>query len=376
MNALAHPDPRLSEKLNALSLTSAPSGSRPRVRRGGWALPVLGILALVAMGVAAVPILSGVRLDTVLDTSDWSAIGASPSDASGSSRATRTAPTDPAATGTPVPPPPPAASVVTGSGHVVALAEARVHPRRGGAIAWLAADVGTVVTAGQVLLRLDDPETSFAQQAAELARDRARLVLAARRLDQDEAQTAARRLAGLARSGAVNAQMAIDADSAASRAANLVDQAAQNVAEAGLALDRARQAVSELTITAPIAGIVTARSARLGETVLAQVDARGDAPLFTITDPDRLGIDVDIAETAIAAMRPALRGEAVLDGYPDHPFAVEIVRIAPVASAERGTVALRLSPLAPPPGIRPAMAVRVRIETDAAVNAAATSQGH
>ncbi|MBB3998381.1 efflux RND transporter periplasmic adaptor subunit [Aureimonas pseudogalii] len=371
MNAHAHPDPRLSEKLSALSLTPAPAGSRPPKHRGGRTLSILCIVALT-VAAAAVPILSGVRLDAVLDSLGSRADEASRPGALASDEATKATDTKATATRTPTPPPP-AVPAVTGSGHVVALAEAMVHPRRGGTIVALDADVGDRVRAGQVLLRLDDPETVFARQAAELAQDRARLVLAARRFDRDEADASARRMAGLARSGAVNAQTAIDTDGAARRAANLVDQGAQDLAGADLALERARQAVSDLTITAPIAGVVTARSARLGEAILAQIDARGDAPLFTITDPDRLGIDVDIAETAVAALRPGLRGEAVLDGYPDQPFAVEVARIAPVASAERGTVSLRLTPLSPPPGIRPAMAVRVRIETDVAT---ATSQGH
>jgi multidrug efflux pump subunit AcrA (membrane-fusion protein) len=72
-------------------------------------------------------------------------------------------------------------------------------------------------------------------------------------------------------------------------------------------------------------------------------------------------IDADVAETNIAALRPGLRGEAVLDGFPDRPFAVEVLRLAPVASVEKGTISLRLSFIDPPQGIRPNMAARIRI---------------
>ena len=72
-------------------------------------------------------------------------------------------------------------------------------------------------------------------------------------------------------------------------------------------------------------------------------------------------IDADVAETNIALMRPGLRGEAVLDGFPDRPFAVEVSRIAPMPSREKGTVTLRLSLSSPPSDMRPAMAARIRI---------------
>ena len=366
MNTHTHPDPALSEKLAALSLAPGAPKSPSARRRGGRVLLGLSCVALVAGGVALLPALVGEKFDDV------------PADPVGSaaSRDAQGAPEPQAPIAGAIAPMPAPASIVTGSGHVIALEQASVHARRGGTIVALHADIGTVVEAGQTLLRLDDPETSFALQAAELAEGRARLTLAASTIDRDEADALADRMKLLAGRGAATAQAAIDAELAAKRAAIAVDQGAQALAEAELSVRRARQGVSELTITAPIAGVVTARSVRLGETILAQIDTRGEAPLFTIVDSKRLAIDVDIAETAIAAMRPGLRGEAVLDGYPDRPFAVEVTRIAPVASSERGTVSVRLSPLTPPHGIRPAMAARVSLTTDTTAAVATIAQGH
>ncbi|KQT65838.1 hypothetical protein ASG54_03285 [Aureimonas sp. Leaf460] len=260
---------------------------------------------------------------------------------------------------------------VAGSGHVVALTQVAVQSRRGGTIVELVADVGDAVTVGQMLLRLDAPDLRFALRATELARRRAELALAARRLDAADAEALGRRMAALAESGTVNGQSARDAGTAAERSANFVDQAAESLAEAELAVSKARQAIDELTIRAPIAGVVSVRAANLGEMILAQVDARDDALLFTITDPARLAVDIDIAETNVAAVQPGLKGEAILDAYPDRPFAVMVQRVAPVASAERGTLALRLAILDPPVGIRPAMAVRVSLFLDAPTAAGA-----
>ena len=86
--------------------------------------------------------------------------------------------------------------------------------------------------------------------------------------------------------------------------------------------------------------------------------------MLTITNTKSLAIDADVAETTIAALKPGLRGQAVLDGFPDRPFVVTLVRLAPVASAEKGTVTLRLSLDDPPDGILPNMAARIRIALD------------
>ena len=350
MNAHAHPDPDLSATLASLSLAT-PFAAPPPPRRLGGSLPLLVVVFALLAGGAAYAFLP-LRFFGE-DAGRSNAVTASVPAADTQTQA-GIAPASPLAT---------MSRAVTGSGHVIALAEVSVHARRGGTVAELGADIGTRVSSGQVLLRLDDPDLRFALNAAELARDRARLELKARHFDVKEAEAAARRTRTLSAKGALGEQAARDAGAAAERAANRAAQAKGDLAEAELAVSRAVQALEDLTVRAPISGVVTARDARLGEAILAQADARGDVALFTITDPDRLALDVDIAETALGDVAVGQRGEAVLDAYPDRPFAVTVTRIAPVASAERGTIALRLAIPDPPPGMRPAMAARVTLQT-------------
>lgn len=374
MNSHAHPDPHLSETLASLTLGARPPKGR-RARRGRRTLAALA-LVIAAGGallwhVSPPDIVTAVgtfadRLGAPLRTlrpvpRDFPAEAATSAQAVAPGATARTsglasatayaAPSDPIAS---VP-------IITGSGHVVALAEAAVHARRGGTIEALPVDVGDPVKAGDVLARLDDPDLRFALDAAIVARDRARLVLAARRLDADEARDKARRMSELGARGVVSGQTSRDAGTAAARSTNLIDQATEELASADLAVAKAREAVADLVLRAPIDGVVSARTARLDEAILSQADARDEAPLFVVTDPHRLALDVDIAETALAAVRLGARGTAVLDAFPDRSFAVAVERIAPVASAERGTVALRLAILEAPAGIRPAMAARITL---------------
>ena len=154
---------------------------------------------------------------------------------------------------------------------------------------------------------------------------------------------------------------------------NSVAQAKHDLVKADLDIQKAREHVRELTILAPIAGTVTRLNARVGDSVLARADsARENDSLLTITDTTNMVIDADVAEANIALMRRGLRGEAVLDSFPDQPFKIEVKRIAPTISMEKGTVAVRLTLFSPPIGIRPNMAARISIAVPK--NAVATNQ--
>ncbi len=64
----------------------------------------------------------------------------------------------------------------------------------------------------------------------------------------------------------------------------------------------------------------------MGDTVLARADSvLENQSLLTITDTKTMVIDADVAETNIAALRPGLRGEVVLDAFPDQPFEVQVM---------------------------------------------------
>ncbi|WP_158589890.1 efflux RND transporter periplasmic adaptor subunit [Gemmobacter lutimaris] len=263
-----------------------------------------------------------------------------------------------------MPAPGPVRQEITGSGYVVAPNETTVFSRTEGRIIAVPVQTGDRVAAGQVLITLADAAAGFGLEQAQAGRTAAELALAAREIELKQAEAALARQTALAASQAVARAQVDEARSRRDLAANAVLMARQAVDEAALAVRIAAERVADLTIRAPIAGTVTRLNAHVGDTVLARAEGvRAGDSLATITDTTRMVIDADVAETGIAGLRPGLRGEATLDGYPDQPFKVEILRIAPVISAEKGTVSLRMSLTGPPAGIRPAMAARLRIFT-------------
>ncbi|MGR9296186.1 efflux RND transporter periplasmic adaptor subunit [Rhizobium leguminosarum] len=369
MNTTSEHDRDLAAKLRSLSIEPAAFKTEPpepRVRRRVIPRAMLALAATASL--AVVPFYRSEPLDRIetmlagfansdprISVRDAEA----PAEGGAAAERGRALPADEAAS--------PALPIreVTGSGYVVAPDIATVFSKYEGRIIAVEVEAGGRVAAGQVLLRLDDAGARFALQGAEIARQSAGLALAAKTIELAQARSSLTRAVRLARRDAMSAQTLEEAKTAFDTAENAALQARQDVAKADLDIDRAREQVEALAVRAPISGTVTRLDAHVGDTVLSREDSvRENESLLAIADMTNMVIDADVAEANIALMRPGLRGEAVLDGFPDQPFAVEVSKIAPMISREKGTVMLRLSPSSPPPDMRPAMAARIRLVVD------------
>lgn len=251
---------------------------------------------------------------------------------------------------------------ITGSGYVVAPRSTTVFSKYEGKITRIDVDVGTLVHAGQTLVILEDTSASIALEQANAAKISTDLTLTAREIALAQATASLHRIDTLAQRGATSKSQFEQAETAWKSALNQVEQSRQDVVKASLAIRFVQEHVDELAVRAPFTATVVQLNAHVGDTVLDRADSvRESQSLLTLTDTTGMVIDADVAETNASVLEPGLHGEAVLDGFPDQPFNVQVQRIAPIASAEKGTVGLRLSLINPPVGIRPNMAARVRI---------------
>ncbi len=352
-------DRKLAQTLKSLSFEPAPHNAKPRnrpIRR----LIFPGCLSALALAAIGGIVVSQTETTRTIQTT-VSALS-NPSDSISSTKEVgahqdaeseeRNTPRNPT----------PAARELSGSGFVVAPRVTTVFSKYEGRITKIPVDTGDRVEKNQVLAILEDAGARFALDQAKAGKTAAELVLAARTIDLSQARASLHRTQTLAARDATSDQTLEEARTLADRNLNALAQARHDLARADLAIRIAEEPVAELTVRAPFAGTVTRLDAHVGDTVLARVDSvREGQSLMTITDTASMVIDADVAETRIAFLRPGLRGEAILDGFPDQPFTVTILRLAPVITAEKGTVAMRLSITAPPSGIRPNMAARIRI---------------
>ena len=259
-----------------------------------------------------------------------------------------------------------------------------------GTVTRIEVEEGDRVSAGQILIALQDAElqASVAEARARLAAAEAALgrvasvdlpsaaavrdaaELEARQLLRDaertrvlyEAGAVSRQELEVAERLAETAQLRLDG--ARISAGSVADGGAdRRAAEAGVA--QARQALDgalarlELTrVRAPAAGTVLVRDVEPGDAVQpgrVLIEVALDGPTELLVFPD---------ERSVARLREGQAAVVSTDAFPDRRFAATVARIAPVVDPQQGTIEVRLAVPDPPPYLLPDMTVSVNVELD------------
>lgn len=277
---------------------------------------------------------------------------------------------------------------VVSSGRVLAPAEVNLGGLLSGVVSAVHAREGDHVTAGQVLVELDDEELQ-----ALVAQARAGVLLASSRVGQVRGVTArvagesvrqaranlrvaqvgltrqrvlygsgaaaaveleaAQRSFDVARSQVQSAEYTAAASSAGGGDSR-VAVAGRVQAEAALRVAESR--LSQTQILAPADGVIMRRAVEPGDVVaptrvLMVLLQRGVTEISATPDERNLA-DLRIGQGAVVSA----------EAFPDRIFHAEVVYLAPTIDALRGTVEVKLRVDAPPAYLRPAMTVSVEVE--------------
>lgn len=250
-----------------------------------------------------------------------------------------------------------------------------------GRIQKLLAREGDAVTMGQVLVQLDDSqiqarvkqareavaaweaqlqaartalsvlrkEVPLAVEAAEAGVTHARAVVAKAEATEHQTHRDAMRFRELAANGTVDKHRSEQADLAWTVACNELESARTALTQSQKQLDQAKlgwdrikakeddigalepqreqaraalaeaeSVLSDLTIVAPMSGIIMTRVRDVGEVVVA------GSPLFDLVDLDQLYLKVYVPETQIGKLRLGLPARIYVDAFPDQPFAATV----------------------------------------------------
>ncbi|MCK4450204.1 MAG: efflux RND transporter periplasmic adaptor subunit, partial [Anaerolineae bacterium] len=80
--------------------------------------------------------------------------------------------------------------------------------------------------------------------------------------------------------------------------------------------------IAQLTLTAPMDGVVTIRSGQAGETAIA------GAPLLTIANLDEVTLVIYVPENRVGQVRVGQEVEVRVDSFPEHVFVGHVANIA------------------------------------------------
>jgi HlyD family secretion protein len=181
-----------------------------------------------------------------------------------------------------------------------------------------------------------DPSDIATAQAAVTAAEQS---LTAAQLAQDEL------LRGPTAADIANAQGAVDSAQASLTAAiavrnDLLDGAdqedidlqTQQVRLAELAVEKARQAVEDATLTAPFAGSAAAVNVHVGDVITP------NAPAITILSPTALRVKLTLGETDLPSVRVGQVGLIIFDAIQDVAYPLKVTSIGLAPETEQGVV--------------------------------------
>ncbi len=253
-------------------------------------------------------------------------------------------------------------AVLNASGYVVARRLATVSSKVTGRIIEVLFEEGASVKEGQLLARLDpataQAENLVATRSLEAARRNLREIEV--RLADAERTLARNRTLVQQRLIAQSVLDTSEADVAALRARLDASRAEVGVAEGQVGLSR--QALDDLEIRAPFAGVVISKDAQPGETV-SPISAGGGftrTGIATIVDMDSREVEVDVNEAYINRVHDDQKVEAILDAYPDWVIPGHVIGIVPTADRQKATVRVRIAFERLDPRILPDMGIKVR----------------
>jgi RND family efflux transporter MFP subunit len=197
------------------------------------------------------------------------------------------------------------------SGELKAEREATVRAEVGGAILQVFPREGEAVAVGTLLAKIDGKTLTDAYASAQSAQ---------RSADQtaEWAQKEAARIESLVKGGALAERDAEVARNAATQAKAAADDARARVTSV-------RKSLDDLTVRAPIAGIVSKRHVDTGDVV-----APG-GELYTIIDPTSMRLEASVPSEQIGAVRVGAPVSFTVRGYPNERFEGRIERVSPTA---------------------------------------------
>jgi len=207
---------------------------------------------------------------------------------------------------------------------------ARVVPRLGGQVTELLVEEGDPVEAGQVLARLDAERLRL-----QLAQAEANM----RRLEQD-----------FDRNREMHERDMISTETFDRLKFEFEAQAAQ--------YELAQLELSYTAIRAPISGVISLRSLRVGNQV------NTSDPVFEITALDPLQAVLDVPERELSRLKPGQPAVLHADALPGREFYGEVARISPVIDPDSGTFRVTVELSGEQEQLRPGMFGRFSIIYD------------
>ena len=202
----------------------------------------------------------------------------------------------------------------------------RIYPAFAGRVTNIAADVGHAVQPGSVLARLASPDFGVAQ--ADTAKARIDVALAQKTMARQRELLDA---GIIARKDFEQAE----ADTARAQAEVARASARTQLYGGGAGFNQT------LALSAGVRGVVVERNLNPGQELRPDQSGPGMPPLFVLTDPTSLWVQIDARESEVGTLRPGATFQLVIPALPNQKFEGKVLAASDFIDPTSRTIKIR-----------------------------------
>ncbi|HKW38528.1 MAG TPA: efflux RND transporter periplasmic adaptor subunit [Burkholderiales bacterium] len=203
----------------------------------------------------------------------------------------------------------------------------RLYPPFAGRVLQILVKAGERVTRGQALAKLASPD--FGQAQADARRAQSDFALAEKNLN---------RLRELHAAGVSSRKDLATAEADYARADAELARATSKIKLYGASTDSVDQ---NFFLTSPIGGVVVERNINPGQELRPDLQLANTPAMFVITDPTRLWVQLDAAESQLASLGPGKKIQLRSAAWPDQAFTATIENVSDFIDPASRTVKVR-----------------------------------
>ncbi len=257
---------------------------------------------------------------------------------------------------------------ILASGRLVHEDEVKLSSEVIGKVRTLLVEEGEAVTAGQLVLQIDEENFRAALAQNEAAVRLEEIAIERQKLMVDNLVKQFARKTKLHDRGLIGEDAFDNAENELAIARVDLRARHESLVQSRARLDQARDQLAKTQIRSPIDGIVTSLDIKVGETAIASTTNIAGSSLMTIANPGSMLTEVYVDEADIANVSLGQSAEVSAIAFPDTPLAGTVVAIASTAKQVTGRqglsfeVQLALDPEAQLE-LRPGMSCRSEIFT-------------
>ena len=229
--------------------------------------------------------------------------------------------------------------VISASGSIRPKRKVDISASNIGKVTKVAVKEGEYVEKGQFLLQIDPVELESTVARIEAMHEAAKANERQAAAQAAQAKSDYERAKTLLEGGYRTTQEVDAAKTNYDVAAARLEAVIQDIAQYRANLESARHSLKEVTIIAPMSGIVTRRNAEEGEIAIMGTLNNLGTVLLTIADLSTIETEIEVDETEVTHMKLGDKAKVTLDAFSDTSFTGEVTEIgnSPIVSGASAT---------------------------------------